>query len=176
MEMYNLFLFGDVGIGKSTLLKKVLKYVDSSIGGFMEEKVLKGDKTFHNMISLYDGQSNNIIGVSEKTCKKPKVFTYVFEKNGVEILKKSYREKEIIIMDELGFLESHCELFKSSVNEILDSKKIVIGVLKKCNCDFVTTIANRTDVVLLEVTTETRDNLEKEIFKILKGFNVNLKS
>lgn len=173
--MNNIFLTGNIRIGKSTLLKKILREIQEPIGGFIEEKIVEEDKTLHNMISLYNGNSNNIIAACYNEGRKPDIFNEVFEKNAVEILKKSYEERNIIVMDELGFLESKCEAFKCAVKEILDSSKIVIGVLKKCDCEFVNSISNRNDVTLIYVTKENRDDLKEKLLSILKAFNVKLK-
>jgi len=37
--MKNIFITGEKGIGKSTILEKIIKNVDCSIGGFIQEKI-----------------------------------------------------------------------------------------------------------------------------------------
>lgn len=39
VDVTNIFITGEIGIGKSTLVKKVIKNLDCIIGGFMQEKI-----------------------------------------------------------------------------------------------------------------------------------------
>ncbi|WML37687.1 nucleoside-triphosphatase [Clostridium sp. OS1-26] len=50
--MKNIFITGKRGVGKSTLLKKIIEEVDCSIGGFVQEK-LRGEELYFLMLYLY---------------------------------------------------------------------------------------------------------------------------
>ena len=53
--MKNLFLTGEIGVGKSTLLKKLIEKINTSIGGYVTERVIDNNTLKYNLISLYDG-------------------------------------------------------------------------------------------------------------------------
>ncbi len=63
------------------------------------------------MISLMDKKSNNIIGECMEN-KKTLPNLYTFENKGVEILNTSLTNSDLIILDEIGFLEEKAEKFK----------------------------------------------------------------
>jgi len=174
ISMKNIFLTGDKGIGKSTLLFKIVNKIDCSIGGFYEKKIVYRDEIKFDMVSLYDGRCNNIIGKINKH-KLPEIYKDIFETVGVEILTNSLNYRDCIVMDEIGFFEIQAENFKNKVFEILDSSKLVIGVLKKCNNEFLNTIKNRKDVVIFDVTLSNRDYIFDEIIDYLKRLNIPLK-
>lgn len=145
------------------------------MGGFIEEKLYDGNNIYYDMISLYDGQSGNIIGLSNKVQNKAIPFTKIFEGKGVDILKNSLEYRKLLIMDELGFLESNSYNFQKYIKFILDSNTPVLGVLKSSNCEFINSIANRKDVILLEVTKENRSSLKDNIVNIITKYGIPLK-
>lgn len=173
--MKNIFLIGEKGIGKSTLLFKILNLLDCSIGGYYEKKIPCEDGIKFDMISLYDGSFNNIIGITDLKSLRPQIFEEVFESVGVDILEKSLKNRDCIVMDEIGFFESKSERFKSEVLRALDSDKPVIGVLKKCSSEFISEIKQRDDVVIFEVTLENREFLLNRIIDYVKFLEVPIK-
>lgn len=173
--MKNVFVTGKKGIGKSTLLKKILEDIASSLGGFMQEKILNEKISFFNVISLYDLNDNYIIGSYDikKNCVYPLIENFnIISKN---VLNKSLYHRELIILDELGFLEEGSELFKETIYKILDSNKPVLGVLKECNTDFINKIQNRKDVCVIKIDELNRDSIKPEIIKLLKANGVKFK-
>lgn len=166
--MKNLFLTGKKGIGKSTLLKKVLSKLDISIGGFTTERVFEG--YYRNYIAkAYDtGEEYKIIEVDSRDDSKV-WFPEVFEEKLIPLLDRSL-DKDLIVLDELGCSENNIHRFTSKIFELLDCPKIVLGVLKEDDCDFINSIKKRPDVKVIRVTEENRDNLVDEILDILKNW------
>jgi len=168
VKVKNIFLTGKKGVGKSTLLRKVLNKLDLSIGGFTTERVFEG--FYRNYIAkAYDtGEEYKIIEVDSRDDSKV-WFPEVFEEKLIPLLDRSF-DKDIIVLDELGCSENHIHKFTSKVFELLDSPKIVFGVLQEGDCDFINNIKKRPDVVILTVTEENRDCLLDEILNILKAW------
>lgn len=166
--MKNLFLTGKKGIGKTTLQKKVLDKLDVSIGGYTTQRLFEGYYRKYVAKSLYDNKEYPIIRVDSRDDSKV-WFHEVFEENLVPLLDKSL-ERDLIVLDELGCSENNIIKFTSKVFEILDSSKIVFGVLKEDNCEFINNIKKRKDVTLITVTEENRDYLLDEILSILKSW------
>jgi len=54
-----------------------------------------------------------------------------FEKTGVSALEHALKYGEVILMDELGFLESTAVNFKNMVFKVLESDKLVFCVIKQ---------------------------------------------
>jgi len=161
-------LTGKKGIGKTTLQKKVLDKLDVSIGGYTTQRLFEGYYRKYVAKSLYDNKEYPIIRVDSRDDSKV-WFHEVFEENLVPLLDKSL-ERDLIVLDELGCSENNIIKFTSKVFELLDSSKIVFGVLKEDNCEFINNIKKRKDVTLITVTEENRDYLLDEILSILKSW------
>ena len=175
--MKNLFLTGEIGMGKSTLLKKLIEKINTSIGGYVTERVIDNNALKYNLISLYDGNEEYTISKMplNKNSNVPEIFLSSFNDGVFNILEKSFYERNVIIMDELGFMESKAYRFQNIVFRLLDSSKTVIGVLKKRDCAFLNNIRNRKDVIIIEVTEENRNILLEKLLLILNSFQVPLK-
>lgn len=175
MSFRNLFLTGEIGVGKSTIIRNVIEssYSDKNIGGFktlpyIEDGEFQGYYISEYIDELDSLSSRAIVGVNiggkygKKCIGKPGVF----ESIGVAILERCLEEKkEIIVMDELGFFESEAENFKRGIHNILDGGTKVLGVLKKKETIFLDSIKNREDVLILEVDKNNRDSLKETIEK-----------
>ncbi len=166
MIMENLFLTGEVNIGKTTVLnaiKKKLNISENMIGGFLTKAFLE-----HNRVrGFYIDPINynlkmpefkkRIIGYTHDYINWTGV-TDTFENFGVEILNYCLKSPfELIIMDELGFFESKAYIFQRKVHEIIESRKKVLGIIKPQRTIFMNSIKNRRDVIVIEITKENRD-------------------
>lgn len=169
----NLFLTGCKNAGKSTLINKILQSNSYSIGGFKTLPYYEKDKIRGYYISgLMENIKGNRAVISRKISDMESVaFLETFEIRGVEILEKSLRfQPDLILMDELGFLENKAYKFQKYIKMCLDSPIPVLGVLKQGDIDFLASIRKRQDVRIIEINGENRNDnyyiLEKEV-KIL---------
>lgn len=175
MGSKNIFLTGDIHVGKSTaivsFLKKHSKF--SIIAGFKtkplyENGYLKGYYIESQIQPMLSNIYENVVGVNAELGKGKSCFGIpsVFEKKGVEILRKSLEiPNSIILMDELGFFEKDALQFKEQVHRTLDSQHKVLGVIKAKSNEFLNSISSREDVKVILVTLENRDNIANEINK-----------
>ncbi len=174
--MKNIFLTGEVGIGKSTILAKIIDKLEKTIGGYKTFPVHNEGKIIdYDLVSLYDGSYGNFIGTIFKMKKDYKKASYVFDNVGVDILDKSFKYRDIIVLDEIGIIESRAFKFQNKINTILDSPKLTLGILKKVDSLFLDSIRGRDDVTIFDVNLENRDYLEEEILKLLIEWDVALK-
>ena len=91
------------------------------------------------------------------------VYRDSFEKRLAVDLKESLKESEIIILDEIGRFEENFNEFKESVYRVLDSEKLVLGVLKKYDGEFINSIKNRIDTLVFEVNYDNRDIIPMKV-------------
>jgi len=170
----HIFLTGERGVGKSTLLNKIIsdiigrKAVD--VGGFCTvagEKQADGYEYIY--IVPYSRASQQDVALhQDKTppvgARKKGGFPEAFNKYGVEKLRATLEsDPMIIIMDELGFMESDAFEFQKMVMNILDGEIPVFGVIKPRQTSFLDHIRERDDVRIIEVTTDNRDDMADEI-------------
>jgi nucleoside-triphosphatase THEP1 len=172
----NIFLTGDIHVGKSTAILKFLeKYISksNSIAGFKtkpfyENGYLKGYYIESQVDPIISNISENMVGINADFGKGKSCYGIqeVFEKKGVEILCESLKiHNSIILMDELGFFEKDALKFKNKVHKTLDSPHKVLGVIKEKTNDFLSSVAAREDVKVIRVTLENRDTIANEINK-----------
>lgn len=173
--MNNLFLTGDQQIGKSTIVKRVIKMLDNSIGGYLTSRNFVGDEMVFTVLSLYDRTSNFDIAKINRSKSTKKIYLNIFREDLIEVLDKSLDSRDLIVLDELGFMEENVTLFKEEVMKLLDSPTPVLGVLKKQNTPFLNEIRSRDDISLIEVDEDNRDSLDEELIHLLKGFGLEFK-
>lgn len=92
-----------------------------------------------------------------------------------DVLLKSLYNRDLVVLDELGFMEENVSLFKDTIFKILNSDKPVIGVLRECDGDFVQKIAKREDVQVIRIDENNRNFMEGKILRTLQENNVRLK-
>ena len=153
----NIFLTGRIGAGKSTVLRVVLDSLALTYGGFRtlpiisEERKLLGFK----IVDIATSKEAKIAFFDENYLIHP--VTYGFETVGVEAVRAALINKEAIIMDELGFLESDALNFQKEVFKALESDKLVLGAIKLERNNFLNRVAELSSII--EVTEETKENI-----------------
>ena len=165
----NILLTGVSGVGKTTLIKKLINSISFPKNGFYTEEIReKKQRTGFSLITL-DGEKSILASVKIKSSyrvSKYGVDVDLFEKIGVEAVKKAILAKKLIIIDEIGRMELFSKKFRDIVIKALNTGK-VIATIKKGDDEYINKIKNRKDVKLLEVNFENRDILVNEITKIV---------
>lgn len=167
MNISNFFVTGDRGVGKSTLLQMLLEELalQNDISGFVtlpyfENHTRKGFY-LHSIIEVRDNDKPISIQEDAISCKS---IPDTFETLGVTLLKISLKEHtNHIVMDELGVLEAQAYNFQRQVQKVLDSPKIVLGVLKDKQHPFLDAIKDREDTRLYRITKENRTKMREQI-------------
>ncbi|WP_411681363.1 nucleoside-triphosphatase [Clostridium thailandense] len=177
IKIKNIFLTGQIRIGKSTLLNHTLEKINGKIDGFRtlryyEENELKG---FYMKGLCEQNQSKELAFIGHCLGENQlRAVSKTFDTYGVEILNNCLNKKvDLIVMDELGFLERNAKLFQNKVWEALDSNIPVFGVLKQKDTSFLQSIRNRKDVELVLVTLENRNVMFETIMnKVRKAMMI----
>ncbi len=157
----NIFLIGEKGVGKSTVIKKVMAGFKGKMGGFLTKK---SDKTIE-FCTLEDE-----VLFSFDFDDDPTDIGMKFDTFGIEELLESFENSQLIIMDELGFLERKAERFKMAVMNIVKSEKTLIAVLKKYKKNyFYNSLKDLKGNELLDVKMGNRDNIPSRILEILNN-------
>ena len=164
----NLFLTGDIQIGKTTALRKALTDFHGVAAGFLTYAgPVKADGARDVYLKAFGAP--DIYDSGHRVCERSspagrKIFPEIFETAGAMALREALSQKpNLVVMDELGIFEENCEAFKEAVFACLSSAIPVLGVLKKADSGFLNGIRRRPDVEVIEVTAENRDHIVPEL-------------
>lgn len=171
--MDNILLEGEPGIGKTTLLCNIGGHVSHlGVGGFYSQEVRENNKRVGFRIDTFSGESGILSHTRFDTgprVGKYRVDVRHFERIGVTGLERALSESRVILIDEIGKMELFSQRFKKVVNECLDSEKIVLATIMSSSHPFVDGVKGRSDVELIRVTTENRDQLESALADKIKS-------
>ena len=173
--MINVFLTGEVGIGKSTFINKILALLPNiTYGGF--RTVSAAPITDSAMLdvfieSAWEKMPRDIAHRVGTRWGDNRYTAYpdVFDSIGSDILVGSPKNAMLVLMDELGVMESNAVLFKSAVIEVLNGPLCVLGAIKPKQTDFLDTIRSHERSIVFEVTQHNRDTLHFRIAKLLQA-------
>ncbi|HJJ47170.1 MAG TPA: hypothetical protein O0X32_02835 [Methanocorpusculum sp.] len=157
----HIFLTGDVQIGKSTAISKALKLLKIIPGGFRTFGV-NYQEDGSSDVFIFPANSTPEYGyrVAHRTAGCKIIFREIFDEFGSFLLKQ---QSELILMDELGYMESAALKFQQTVFETLDGTVPVLGVVRNKDTPFLNAVRARDDVLVLTVTENNRDYIPEKI-------------
>ncbi len=191
--MKNIFITGKPGSGKTTLIIKIANSKkDKTMGGFYTEEIRVGTTRFREgrdrvgfsvkTLSGEDGILSHVHPVRKKAPpglsngvsfkSGPRVGKYwvdidVIDKLIVNSIEEAIRDKDIIVIDEIGKMEMVSRNFKSAVKNALDSQKIVLATIPVYSNTFLDSLKARNDIEIFNLNVDNRDRLVDEILKKL---------
>ena len=131
----NIFITGEKQIGKSTLLNKLIAEMQLSVSGFrtLPYRIENERMGFYFKGLVETDRYRNNMPISIQTSSVSCIpITETFETLGTHVLRESIEgSASIILMDELGRLERMATKFNQEINQVLESDKMVIGVLQQ---------------------------------------------
>ena len=166
------------GSGKTYALLRViemLKEEELLIGGMVDEPIEDGrKKTGFTVRNLLTGEQQVFASTdieSKIVVGKIGVDLSKLEEVGVKAIKDAVDQCDIIVIDEVGKMES--EAFVEAVKASLEADKPMILTLhKKSRNPLLQDIRRRDDVRILEVTPTNRNILPYKIVRLMHGENV----
>lgn len=161
----HLFITGGIGAGKSTILRRILQKDTRPLFGFVTEK---GPVTPKGR-TIYLRPAGGGEGRAIALCRSESEFetdVFALETFGTALL-SNIPDGALVLMDELGFLESRSEAFCRQVLRFLDRNVTILGAIKPLKLPFLDAVRNHSKVRVVEVTHETRrqaQTLAEELF------------
>lgn len=159
----NIFITGNPGCGKSTLIKKLLEEItDENISGIITPEIRVNDiRQGFKIIDLASRKEETLASVNIE--RGPGVSKYKVNIEGIDIIMgiflESYIDSEYVIIDEIGMMEFYSKKFRDTIQIVLNSNKTVIATLSK---KFVNKYLSKGQIYYL-----ARDNFDEIYFKIL---------
>ena len=161
----HLFLTGEKGVGKSTLIKGLLAQFHGSLGGFFTVKstsVVSGQVSVH-LLRANSGDHPALENLLF-CCGEPAGAGVAqrFDHLGCTALAAG-ASADLLVMDELGPHEGDARSFRRAVFQALDGNVPILGVLQRADTPFLAQIAVHPQVRLVEVTVENRCDLSRTL-------------
>ena len=131
-ERKHILICGEVGVGKSTLIQRLLAQNTLPLYGFITKKLDPDENGFHPIYIHPAGarerrfDEENLIGTCDRRIHN--INLDVFNTLGVTYLQA--KPGGIILMDELGFMEAKAEAFTRAVMKALDGDVPVVAAVK----------------------------------------------
>lgn len=160
--MKNYLLTGSPGVGKTTVLERVLARLDVDAGGFFTREMRAcGKRTGFEIVTLNGerGILATVRGRSPYRVGRYRVNIDELERIGLPALERAARKSELVVIDEIGTMELFSERFRQEVRKVLDGERPLLAVIKAKGDPFLAAIKKRNDVQLFTVTTANRDEL-----------------
>lgn len=131
-----IFVTGRPGIGKTTLVSKVIKIIREngySVGGIITEEFR--ERGFRKGFKIIDIGSNKTgILASVNLTNGPRVGKYIvnlidLDNIGVKAIENAARNSDLIVIDEIGPMELYSEKFRKIVLDIMDGDKPLLATI-----------------------------------------------
>lgn len=168
----HIMITGAVGVGKSTLIRRLLGACTLSVRGFRTWPSApdgEGSRSFFISPARMTepvGTEDNRIGRGGGAVRE--AFPAVFDRLGPPLL--AAKPGDVIVMDELGWMEEDAEAFKNAVFACLDGEIPVLGVVKRRpGQPFLDAVRRHPRVLLAEIDENSRDEaFERLLPEILR--------
>ena len=164
-------IVGDRGVGKSTLIRRVLKNLNRTVFGFETKKEEQLEDSIRGCpIYIYDAGKaycrtpNNLIGYHKE--RDIPAITAAFDRYAPGLM-GPVAENAVVELDEIGFLEAKSDAFCQAVLHLLEGKNPVIAAVKNREHPFLDAVRNHPNARCFYITEENRDKLFEEVLEFM---------
>lgn len=161
-----ILICGDVNVGKSTLIQKLVDDSGEKPRGYISVR-LAPEEDGSSYVYLYDiaqpPEDTKSAAVIKKLAPSyVEDYPEVLETLGVSIL-EAIPEGSLVVLDEIGTLESKAPRFMQAIERILGGDFRVLAAVKAQNTDFLRSVRRHPNCELYMITPENRDELYKQL-------------
>ncbi|MBT9145502.1 MAG: Nucleoside-triphosphatase THEP1 [candidate division WS2 bacterium] len=149
--MKNILVTGRPGVGKTTLIKKIIKDFELDAGGFYTQEARKGGIRQGFEIVTLSGKRGTLASVNFNS-------PYRVGKYGVNLrdleevaggaIEEALEKNSFLVIDEIGKMELFSEKFIFLLKKALESSVKLLGVIKLKDNQLTSEIKNRPDTVV----------------------------
>ena len=175
VEKRHILICGERGVGKSTLIEKLLQASSRPRYGFITKMRPANETGFHPIYIHPAGQpaaertyaETNCIGTCDSRTHRPNL--NAFNTLGVRYIRDA-QPGGILVMDELGFFEAKAEDFTAAVLTALTGDIPVLAAVKsRTDVPFLNAIRSAPKAEVFHITPENRDELFEELLPRMRA-------
>lgn len=173
-DTIHILISGERGVGKSTLIEKLLSASTRPRYGFVTKMLPAGPDGFRPVYIHPAGQptaervyaAENCVGDCDSRTHRPNLDA--FNTLGVRYIERA-RPDGIIVMDELGFLEAQADAFTAAVLAALSGDVPVIAAVKsRTDVPFLNAVRSAPKAQVFYITPENRDDLYETLLSRIR--------
>lgn len=157
-----ILLTGAPGCGKTTLIRKILSQLSKPASGFYTREIRQhGVRKGFEIVTL-DGKRGILAHVNIRSGQrvgKYGVDVRTLETLAVPAIYQGVHSGSLIVIDEIGPMEILSAYFRQAILDALDRDTSVLGTIVKRRIPFADGIISRSDVTIIEITTQNRNAL-----------------
>lgn len=161
MKIKNILFTGPPRCGKSTLIHKIVQKINTPATGFFTREIREKGRRVGFSINTLD-QKEGVLA-HERIRSRRRVGKYGINLADIDRIAvpsmMCATSDELVVIDEIGKMECFSELFKKTLESVLDSDRPVLGSIAMKGDRFIQKIKKRSDVLLVRVTIQNRDEL-----------------
>lgn len=170
IETRHIFLTGEKQVGKSTLVSAVLAATKLKYSGLKSISVFD-DNNDRNVYLIPANKGNKQPPVLVGVCSHHHItekYPEVFDDAGCRLLEFD-QGTELVVIDEIGNMERDAKRYSDRILELLERTDIrILGVVQKmAHTDLAQNIREHSNVRMLEVTEENREELVSVVLGLL---------
>jgi nucleoside-triphosphatase len=163
----NLMLTGPPGVGKTTLLLRVLEGLPREAAcGFVTRELRRGGRRVGFSIETLAGESAVLAHVdtrSQHRVGRYQVDLATFESTALQAINPARVNTPLIVIDEIGKMECLSDHFRELVVAALGSDRAVLATIALRGNHFIESLKDHPEVTLLRLTKQNRDQLVGQV-------------
>ena len=167
MTAMHSLIVGSPGVGKSTLIRRILAELNRPVFGFVTRKEKdEWDPDLGNPIYIYPAEETpvrteeNLVGHCKD--RRPVVYKEAFDRFAPR-LQEPVPRGAVILMDEIGFMEASSEAFCAAIMKLLEGDIPILAAVKDKDTPFLRAVRSHPKARLFHISPENRDSLLSSI-------------